>query len=220
MSEKGARSTGRLRASKTWPLSQTTTTGRTEAARACCCPLACRLRPRLTSPIVRRASIRPRQLHRAQLLGGQRLPTGDSASTRPRLHIVGDAREQPAQLDRGRHLATLNDGGMDRVSLGLGDDKHPERVGMGSRHRTDAGFTLSGTDQEHPCTEPFIERREIVSDGCRCGWQRRGANKPAPSHEPRPVTRIEPQGFGGRRTPERRRAGWTSVANAARSAVA
>jgi hypothetical protein len=27
------------------------------------------------------------------------------------LHIVGDAREQPAQLDRGRQLTTLNGDG-------------------------------------------------------------------------------------------------------------
>jgi hypothetical protein len=64
------------------------------------------------------------------LLGRQRFPAGYGASTRPRLHIVGDAREQSAQLDRGRQLTTLNEGGTDRVGLDLGDDKHPERVGM------------------------------------------------------------------------------------------
>jgi hypothetical protein len=33
---------------------------------------------------------------------GQRLPTGDGPGARPRLYVVGDAREQPAQLDGGR----------------------------------------------------------------------------------------------------------------------
>ena len=62
------------------------------------------------------------------LFGRQRFPAGNGASTRPRLHIVSDAREQPAQLDRGRQFTTLNEGSTDRVGLCFGDDKHPERM--------------------------------------------------------------------------------------------
>ena len=64
-----------------------------------------------------------------------------------------------------------------------------------------------GAAGQRASAEPLTERREVVSDGGRGCRQRRGASEPAPGHERRPVTRIEPQGFGGRRTPERRRSG-------------
>ena len=47
-----------------------------------------------------------RRLLPAKLDAGQRLPAGNGSSARTRLRIVGDAREQPAQLDSGRQLAT------------------------------------------------------------------------------------------------------------------
>jgi hypothetical protein len=53
--------------------------------------------------------------------------------------------------------------------------------------------------------EPLAECREVGRNGGRGCRQRRGASKPAPSHERRPITCIEPLCFGGRRSPERRR---------------
>ena len=64
-----------------------------------------------------------------------------------------------------------------------------------------------GAACQRASAEPLTERREVVSNGGRGCWQRRCASEPAPGHERRPVTRIEPLGFGGRRTPERRRSG-------------
>jgi hypothetical protein len=49
---------------------------------------------------------------------------------RSRLLIVPDAREQPAQLDRGRQLAALIEGGSDRGGLSLGDDEHQRSMGQ------------------------------------------------------------------------------------------
>ncbi len=64
-----------------------------------------------------------------------------------------------------------------------------------------------GSSGQCASAEPPIERRKVVSDCGRGGRQRRGASEPAPGHERRPITRIEPQCFGGGRTPGRRRSG-------------
>jgi hypothetical protein len=47
------------------------------------------------------------------------LPASDGPGTLARLRVVGDAREPPAQLDRGREFATLLEDGTDRGSLCL-----------------------------------------------------------------------------------------------------
>jgi hypothetical protein len=47
----------------------------------------------------------------------------------PRRSDVGHAREQAAQLDSGRELATLLEDDADRGGLGLGDDEHASRMG-------------------------------------------------------------------------------------------
>ena len=59
----------------------------------------------------------------------QRLPAGDGAGALPRLLVVGDAGEQPPQLDRGRELAMLLEGGADRSGLSLTDDEHRWSMG-------------------------------------------------------------------------------------------
>ena len=64
-----------------------------------------------------------------------------------------------------------------------------------------------GAACQRASAEPFTERREVVSNGGGGCWQWRCASEPAPGHERRPVPRIEPLSFGGRRTPERRRSG-------------
>ena len=64
------------------------------------------------------------------------------------------------------------------------------------------GSDGGGTPGQCARAEPLAERREIGSDRGRGGRQRRCASEAAPGHERRPVTRIEPQCFGGRRTPE------------------
>ena len=66
---------------------------------------------------------------------GQRLPAGDGPGTGAGLRGVGDGGEQPAQLDRGRQLAALLEGGADRGGLCLGDDEHAGRMGV----RTEGG---------------------------------------------------------------------------------
>ena len=65
---------------------------------------------------------------------GQRLPAGYGPGAGPRLRSVGDTRKQPAQLDRGRQLAALLEGGADRSGFYIGDHEHPES--MGSRSTT------------------------------------------------------------------------------------
>ena len=47
----------------------------------------------------------------------------------PRLRVVGDAWEQAAQLDGGRQLASLIEGGADRGGFGIGDAEHLNSVG-------------------------------------------------------------------------------------------
>jgi hypothetical protein len=58
----------------------------------------------------------------------------------PCLRVVGDAGEPPAQLDRGRELATLLVDGADRSGIRLGDDEH--RWSMGTH--CVAGNVLTG----------------------------------------------------------------------------
>jgi hypothetical protein len=93
-----------------------------------------------------------------------------------------------------------------RGAAGLPQQRRHHRVGCGRGQPIVAmlGGNGSGSSGQCASAEPLIERREIVSDGGRCGRQRRGASEPAPGHERRPVTGIEPPCFGGRRTSERR----------------
>jgi hypothetical protein len=84
------------------------------------------------------AGTQPR--HRAQL-DWQRRPPGDTPSVCPRLRVVGDSREPPAQLDSSRQLSVLVKDSADRGSIGLGDNEHPGSMAA----RTAAGkarFTL------------------------------------------------------------------------------
>jgi hypothetical protein len=60
----------------------------------------------------------------------QRLPGGDSTRAFPRLSGVGDAREQPAQLDCGRQLAATLECGADRGGFRFGNDEHPASMVM------------------------------------------------------------------------------------------
>jgi hypothetical protein len=64
-----------------------------------------------------------------------------------------------------------------------------------------------GTARQRASAESLTERHEVVGHGGRGGRQRRGASEPAPGREGRPVTCIEPQCFGSRRTSERRYSG-------------
>ena len=68
-------------------------------------------------------------------LRGQGLPAGNGPGTSASLRVVGDGWEQPAQLDRGRELATLLVDGANRGGLSLGDDEHAGRMGV----RTEGG---------------------------------------------------------------------------------
>jgi hypothetical protein len=70
---------------------------------------------------------------------GQRLPVGDGPRIFPRLIVVRDAREQPAQFDGGQHLATLIEGGADRGGFLLRNNEHACGMGRG------AGRAASGT---------------------------------------------------------------------------
>jgi hypothetical protein len=65
----------------------------------------------------------------------QRLPASDDTGALPRLQVVGDGGEQPAQLDGGRQLASLLECGADRSGFRFGDDEHPASMGT----RTAAG---------------------------------------------------------------------------------
>ena len=66
---------------------------------------------------------------------GQRLPAGDGPGALPRLRHVSDQRKQSAQLDGGRKLAFLLEGGADRGGFCLGDNEHAGRMGA----HTDGG---------------------------------------------------------------------------------
>ena len=95
------------------------------------------------------------------------------------------------------------------VAAGLPQQRCHRRIGCGRGEPVLAMLGGDGSSAACQCAsaEPPTERRKVVSDGGRDGRQRHGAGEPAPSNERRPVTCIEPQGFGGRRTPERRRSG-------------
>jgi hypothetical protein len=73
-----------------------------------------------------RARVPPRYRTRQY---GQRLPAGNGPSALSGLCDVGDAGKQPAQLDGGRQLAALFEGGADRGSLYLGYDEHLRSMG-------------------------------------------------------------------------------------------
>ena len=68
----------------------------------------------------------PRQPGRSRR---QRHPSGNDACALLRLRVVGDAGEQPAQLDSSRQFTSLIEGGADRVGFCLGDDEHGGRMG-------------------------------------------------------------------------------------------
>ena len=89
---------------------------------------------RVSAPAVTAAA--SASLHRQR----QRLPAGDGPGALPRLRVVGDAGEPPAQLDRSRELAALLVDGADRSGIRLGDDEHRWSMGRrGGRQRTAAG---------------------------------------------------------------------------------
>jgi hypothetical protein len=73
----------------------------------------------------------------------QRLPAGDGPGALPRLHVVGDARKHPAQLDRSRELAALLIDGADRSLIRLGDDEH--RWSMGTESLADNAIRIEST---------------------------------------------------------------------------
>jgi len=81
-----------------------------------------------TEPALRRVALlaiagtEPR--HRAAWGRRQWRPAGDAPGARPRMGIVGDAREPASQLDHGRQLAVLIESGADRGGIFLGDDEH------------------------------------------------------------------------------------------------
>jgi len=53
-----------------------------------------------------------------------RLPPGDRQGAGPRILVVGEAGEQPAQFHNGRQLAALFIGGADLGGIGFINDKH------------------------------------------------------------------------------------------------
>ena len=61
------------------------------------------------------------------------------AHSLPRLPVVGDAGEPPAQFNRGRKLAALLEDGPDRSSLTLRDDEHRRHVGIRTKTGNSAG---------------------------------------------------------------------------------
>jgi hypothetical protein len=65
--------------------------------------------------------------HRAKL-GWHWRPPGDAPGARPRVRVVGDSWEPPAQLDNGRQLSLFIEDGTDRGGIGFGDDKHPQSM--------------------------------------------------------------------------------------------
>lgn len=59
--------------------------------------------------------------------------TGDDPGPLPRLSVIGDTREQPAHLDRGREFAALRVRSLNRGGVGFGDnDRHHRRMGIGA----------------------------------------------------------------------------------------
>jgi hypothetical protein len=102
---------------------------------------------------------------------GQRLPVGfpvgDGPRIFPRLIVVRDAREQPAQFDGGQHLATLIEGGADRGGFLLRDNEHACGMGRGP----------GGPQVERPVSRAW-QRASM-------GWMRRAfsittASEPSP----------------------------------------
>ena len=81
-------------------------------------------------PAVSRLSV----LAGMQLCHGVRLgrlrPSNDAPDAGPRLRIVGDPAEPPAQLKRSRQLALLLEDGADRGGISLSDDEHPGNMVM------------------------------------------------------------------------------------------
>lgn len=76
---------------------------------------------RAYSPLPARA---PRHYGAGGRMGWQRCPVGDRPGVQPGLGVVEDAGKQPAQLNRGRQLALLEENGTDGGGFGFGDAKY------------------------------------------------------------------------------------------------
>ena len=60
---------------------------------------------------------------------GSGFHASDGAPAHPRLGVIGDAREQPAQLDRRSELAAPVERGTGGGGFGLGDGEHAGSMG-------------------------------------------------------------------------------------------
>jgi hypothetical protein len=60
---------------------------------------------------------------------GERFPVSNGPDALPRLRSIGDAREQPAQFDGGRQLASLIEDGADCCGVCFADHEHPGSMG-------------------------------------------------------------------------------------------
>src|ERR1700745_2762280 len=69
-------------------------------------------------------------------------PGCDSPDALPRRGVVSDAREQPAQLDRGGPFAAVVEGGADGGGFSLGDGEHAGSMG---RQATGGKLGLAST---------------------------------------------------------------------------
>jgi hypothetical protein len=98
----------------------------------------------------------------------QRLPIGNGPGAFPRLSIVGDGREQPAQLDGSRHLPSLVEGGTDCGGFWLGDNQHPPS--MGTRTTTGKRPSRAATSQVTPDIRSAgsVPRRASVVGSAPC----------------------------------------------------
>ena len=96
----------------------------------------------------------------------QRLPGGDGPRALPSLRHVGHAREQAAQLDCGRQLAALIEGGSDGGGFCLGDDEHVRSMGR----RTTAGKL--GLSRKQPAPVSRQQYTRLLMGKNRARWQR------------------------------------------------
>ena len=60
---------------------------------------------------------------------GQRRPASDGPGAGPRVGVIGDAGEQPAQFDSGRQLAALIEGGADHPGRSFLGPQWPDNLG-------------------------------------------------------------------------------------------
>jgi hypothetical protein len=71
---------------------------------------------------------RPGASSSSSLIRSTARPPGDTPSVCPCLRVVGDPREPPAQPDSSRQLFLLIEGSVDRGSIGLSDNEHPNSM--------------------------------------------------------------------------------------------